>query len=73
MGQQYLDAEEIAAIVPIAQAVLDDADYDLWGEIKPQLEEAIALVLDYAVFFGTNKPAGWPTAVIPAAVALATR
>src|SRR3972149_3889688 len=65
---KYLDAEELAVIVPIPEKVLDDVDYDLWAEIKPLLEEAIAMALDDAIFFGTNKPASWPNdGVTPAA------
>jgi Phage capsid family len=58
-----LTAEEIACIVPVHQSVFDDAAYPLWEEIRPDIASAIGLTLDRAVFFGTNKPASWPTPV----------
>lgn len=61
-------AEEIAVIVPIPEAVLDDSNYDIWGEVRPRITEAFGKVIDGAILFGTNKPTNWRTALVPAAV-----
>lgn len=62
-----LTAEELAVIVPIPEAVLDDAEYDIWGEIRPQIVEALDIAIDKAILFGTNKPTSWGEAIVPAA------
>ena len=64
-----LTAEEIAVIIPIPEAVFDDASYNVWEEIKPQIVEAFGVAIDKAVFFGTNKPSSYPTAIVTAAIA----
>lgn len=68
-SNKFLDAEELAVIVPIPEKLLDDVSYDLWGEIKPELEEALGIALDAAVLFGYNKPASWPASIAAAAIA----
>lgn len=66
-----ITAEELAAIVTVHDNVLDDADFDLFEEIKPQLAEAIGSAFDAAVLFGTNAPASFPNSVVETAVAAA--
>lgn len=64
-----ITAEELAVIVPIPDALIDDADVPLWNEIKPLLIEAIGQKVDQAAIFGTDKPDSWPTALVPGAIA----
>lgn len=65
-------AEEIAVIVPIPEAVLDDADYDIWGEVKPRLIEAFGQKIDGAVLFDADKPAQWRDGVVTTATKAGT-
>jgi HK97 family phage major capsid protein len=58
---KYVSAEELAVIVPIPEAVLDDTSYDVWGEVQPSIVEAFGRAIDAAVFYATNIPAAWTT------------
>lgn len=58
---KYIDAEELAVIVPISEAVLDDADFDIWAQVRPEIERALSRAITGAVFYGTNIPASWTT------------
>jgi HK97 family phage major capsid protein len=62
-----LNAEPIAVIVPIPDDVVADSGIDLWAEIKPELTEAVAAVIDNAVFFGLNRPTTWPVGIFTGA------
>ena len=64
-----MTAEELAVIVPIPNALVDDANVPLWNAVKPLLAEAVGLKIDEAAIFGTDKPSSWPTAIVPAATA----
>jgi len=60
-ANKYIDAEELAVIVPIPEAVLDDSEFDIWGEVRPELETAFDVAIFQAVNYGTNIPASWTT------------
>ena len=65
----FITAEELAVIVPIPEAVLDDADYDIWAEVRPRIVEAFGRAVDGAAFFSVNKPDTWPEGLVPGAIA----
>ena len=70
--KKFITAEEIAVIVPIPEAVLDDSDYDIWAEVRPRIVEAFGKVIDGAILFGTDKPASWRNDIVATATAAKT-
>ncbi len=60
----YLTAGELAVIVPIPEAVLDDAEFDIMGEITPRIHEAIGQKVDAAIIFGDNRPKEWQMDIV---------
>lgn len=61
---KYIVAEELAVIIPIPEAVLDDADYDIWGEVKPRAIEALHKKIDGAILFDVEKPDTWRDGIV---------
>ena len=60
----YINAAELAVIVPIPEAVLNDAEFDIFGEVTPRVNEAIGQRVDSAIIFGENRPVEWPNDII---------
>jgi len=67
---KYINAAEIAVIVPIKENDLADADVDLWAQIKPRLVEAFGRKIDNAIFNGEGKPADWRAGLIPSIISV---
>ena len=65
--KKIITAEEIAVIVPIPEAVLDDSEYDIWAEVRPRVEEAFGKVIDAAVLFGVDAPDSWRDDIVTTA------
>lgn len=64
---KYIIAEELAVIIPIPEAVLDDADYDIWGEVRPRAVEALGKKIDGAILFNVEKPDTWRDGLVKGA------
>lgn len=65
----FIHAEELAVIVPIPEAVLDDSSYDIWAEVRPRITQAFGKAIDEAAFFSVKRPSTWPEGLVPAAIA----
>lgn len=68
--KKFINIAEIAVIVPIKENLLDDADIDIWAQVKPRLVEAAGRLIDDAIFFGTGKPTEWRAGLIPSITAV---
>lgn len=64
-----MTAEELAVIVPIPDALIDDAQVPLWEQIKPLVAEAFGQKIDGATIFGDDKPESWPDDIFTSATA----
>ena len=67
-ANKYINAAELAVIIPIKENLLNDASIDLWSEIRPRVVEAFAKKIDNAVFFGVDKPTDWRAGLVPSVV-----
>lgn len=68
-ANKFLNIEEAATIMAIPDAVVADAEINLWDEAEPYLREAFGRLIDASVFFGTNAPSSFPTNILAAATA----
>lgn len=66
--KKFITAAEVAVIIPIKENVLNDADIDIWADVRPRVEEAFGKLIDDAIFFGTGKPADWRDGLIPSVI-----
>jgi HK97 family phage major capsid protein len=58
---KYIDAEEIAAIIPIKKSTIADSGVPIWDKCKVALQGAFGKLIDQAVLYGTSIPATWTT------------
>ena len=66
--KKYINAAELAVIVPIKENVLNDSSIDIWAEVKPRIIEAFAKKIDNAMFFGVDKPTDWRAGLVPSII-----
>lgn len=62
-------AEELAVIIPVPEAIIEDTTIDVFGEITPSAIEAFGIKIDEAGIWGVDKPATWEQSVYAGAVA----
>ena len=68
-SQPTMTAEELAVIAVVPDAVIDDSSLPIWATLRPFLAEAIGRKVDQAAIYGIDKPASWPLALVPGAIA----
>lgn len=63
---EHIVAEELAAILPLPVAWINDSQFNVWGEVRPRLAEACAEAIDLAILCGIGAPASFPNGGVAA-------
>lgn len=66
--KKFINAAELAVIVPIKENLLNDTSIDIWAEVRPRIVEAFAKKIDNACFFGIDKPSDWRKGLVPSII-----
>lgn len=66
--KKFINAAELAVIVPIKENVLNDSSIDIWAEVRPRIVEAFGKKIDNAIFNGVDKPSDWREGLIPSVI-----
>jgi HK97 family phage major capsid protein len=64
---ERIEAEELACIVPIPNAFIDDAGFPVWNSVRDEVAKAIAYAIDAACLNGDDAPASFPVGGLVAA------
>lgn len=64
-----LVAEEIAVIIAVPEAYIDDAAVPIWSEVRPLVAEAFGRRLDRTILFNESRPSTWGAAIVNSAIA----
>ena len=70
-GTEQIVAEELAAVVAVPNAFIDDTNFPVWAEIRQLVANAIAFAFDDAALNGNGAPASYPTGGLMAAAGAA--
>lgn len=57
---QEIKAEEVACVLPVPNAWIQDAHFDVEGQVERSMSQAIATTIDDAILFGTGAPPSFP-------------
>ena len=58
-ADKSININELAALVPVPDATIEDADFDILAAVRPLVASAAGRLIDLAVFFGNGEPTGW--------------
>lgn len=61
-----IKAEEVAAVIPVPNAWIMDAHFDVEGQVERELANAVAVAVDGAIMRGEDAPASFPAGGVAA-------